>query len=203
MLQKIGPLPNTSMDIFTFNPENALLTIVQDGRSIEDYVEEFLALAEGVKPSSGVVSIIIYTNLCRRQIPPVLLGAIWSMHSGSVAHRTQWTKFTTALRKSSSTISRHLGRNLCLRHPRRCLCPYRRLRRRVCRRPRQGLRHCPWLSQTRRFLTWSLWTRRNPLKFWLLSSPRSLLLNCALLCQRHASAFLCQLHVSISQCPLL
>ncbi len=36
------------MDIFTLNPENALLTIVQDGRSIEDYVEEFLALAEGV-----------------------------------------------------------------------------------------------------------------------------------------------------------
>ncbi len=41
-------LPNTSMDIFTLNPENALLTIVQDGRSIEEYVEEFLALAEGV-----------------------------------------------------------------------------------------------------------------------------------------------------------
>ncbi len=48
MTEDSTTLPNTSMDIFTLNPENALLTIVQDGRSIEEYVEEFLALAEGV-----------------------------------------------------------------------------------------------------------------------------------------------------------
>ncbi len=41
------------------------------------------------------------------------------------------------------------------------------------------------------------------LNSWLLSSPQNPLLDSALLCQRHASAFLYQHLVSIPQCPLL
>ncbi len=51
------------MDILDILPENALLTIIQDGRSIEDYVEEFLVLAEGVAWREGTLKTIFWGGL--------------------------------------------------------------------------------------------------------------------------------------------
>ncbi|KAF4116605.1 hypothetical protein G5714_004094 [Onychostoma macrolepis] len=43
------------MDLLAKHPENALLTVMQDGRSIEDYVEEFLQLVHKVPWNDGTL----------------------------------------------------------------------------------------------------------------------------------------------------
>ncbi len=62
--EKIRPTPNTqSMDILAMHPEDLLLTTIQDGCPIEDYVKEFLVLTERVACKERTLKTIFWDGL--------------------------------------------------------------------------------------------------------------------------------------------